>query len=365
MSTTPTATAFYKLVLDARKAPLADRYSTKPVHEWTLTDTLISAEPVLLPTRFPSNTAKTELPLTLLQVPKADAMEMQHYNLFTRDDTQNHCVASENVREEKTDSMYVLEHVLDPKKPKSHALFFLLDQETKKPKDLVISFGRKNGCSNLAEMQLVTSDGKEPIVTSPEKLFQASKALSAAKTEEALKILSAKDGMEAKKLGSRTNLPMTEEELQKWGEVSLAKLLHCKLLSMQDPVFYLWLNSLRMYVEEHNIARVLFLEVGDENETEYTCGLMGDKIHEALLNNGMDDLFNKFGPAQSTMNKAGLVMAKVWEHFAEAKKMELEEWDKVLPLANLITETDTVQQDAKDAKDKGKDSPKRKFDDTK
>lgn len=333
-----------KKVQEQRLKPLSTRLPTLPFPKWNLMDTLQSTLPLkiaLLP-----HSSATEFKLTLLQMPLVTNevnklhFRMQHYNVFTHEPTENFCVHSTDVQEEKKDKMYVLEHILDAKKPKSHAAFFLFQEN--KVKEIVITFGRKNGPSNLAKMMIMNSNGVETKCGGcTEKLFQASKALFLGKEEEAIKILSSENGLEAKKLGGFRSLPMTDEQLSDWKKASLTKLLHCKMVCLCDPAFAMWFNSLLMFVKENQVERVLFLEVGEKDETEYTCGMMGDDVQKVLEEEeegeqGFDTLWANFGPDQCDRNKGGVVMSKVWGCYQEASADGFSDWDQVVSIDTVF-----------------------------
>lgn len=340
---------FVKLIKTIRQnAPRETRLAAvfaKPFHEWTLTEVLLLHDypPYQLSLPAPS---RREFPLNLLHVPgevggeTGYPFEKRFWSIFTH----SACALGNYTGLEKCDQviahklpgLFVLEKVLDPSKPLTHAMFteFTLGPAPLlgvKVKSITITFGRKNGPSNMAELQIGSS-----FVSCPEKLFQASKAMSVGNTAKALEIFGCDDGLGALMTAHHKNFQMSQEQISQWDNISFRKLLEAKLCCLADPVFNGWLVALHQFTEDNHIDDILFLEVGSQNELKYTCGLMGDVIQERLRDGKYDQLYKDFGPGQVTTNISGVILSKVFQVFREGYRMGFYRWDQIVGVDSMF-----------------------------
>lgn len=200
----------------------------------------------------------------------------------------------------------VLDLVFPEYKFLSHALFY--DQIEKK---VVISFGRKNGPSNLVEYNEVDSEGKRVnLIGCPEKWFQAYKAATSGNESKAEEVFAEKHGFSAKRACNAKGLSLTEEQRKEWDSKSFLALFQSNLPRLLDPSFGRWMAALHAFSQDNGVE-ILFVEVGDETDIEYTCGMMGDKIYDCMIKGGFQGMKESFGVDQEggvTKNKAGVIM---------------------------------------------------------
>jgi hypothetical protein len=334
-----------KLVLETRKIPKTFQKNVKPFTEWTLYEALVQVPATLIP-HTPKN-SNEEYPLTLLRPPGISAISsvyplyQQSTNLLAHS-FDEHEGLSGDVLYHNMPNLHVLDKMLDPTKPYSHSIMTSFDHvpgTALKIKSCVITLGRKNGPSNLAEIRYYNQHG-ELVRTCTEKLFQGTKAACISKMDKMMEILHCKNGLQAKIAASAKNMPMMQHERDMWDCMSLETLMMAKLCCLPDVVFARWMDELCAFAKEANIKEFLFLEVGEADEKQYTCGMMGDVILSKMQNGEYDTLYAEFGPKQQTTNITGVVMMMVFEFYKEAKEAGYNDWSYVADMDAMFTTDD-------------------------
>lgn len=290
----------------------------------------------------------TEKKLYLSAPPKRDhrdfSWKLDEHSLITRE------FPSGTAPEKIVDIKIVRDHIIvsdcnanpDDYKSLSNTWIVGIDPITKKVLFLIFVFGRSNGPSNFAETTEIIRKGdgdcEEKIISLPvEKLFQACKAhytynkpdeddynTLMDKLEE---IFEAKNAKEAKNISRTIN--MSEEQVESWKTDAKNQLWRSMQFRLVDPAFRSWFVSIDKFIEEHELprSRLLFLEIGDPKETQYTCGKMGPEIvtmfeppkHTTIDADWVLARFNhlrdEFGPDSKDKNFTGRLMNHLFHEF--------------------------------------------------
>jgi len=362
-------------IKDTRKKCLV--LPEKPITQWTFHDAMTTSVPVKLPFALPDYVVQG-IPLSLLHPPDflrgnmgvrpfsgKGIYEITHAGEYDNDFQS--LVSEHFVNEDKETKIYVLDKkrsglsAKDEIVPYSHSFFinYTSKDEECHVSSITITFGRKNGCTNLASVVLPFYSG---FLTSTEALFQARKATLTGNFDQAKVILESKSGFAALRAAGAQSLPMTEEQIKSWNSQSSKIMLLSKLVSLADPAFATWMDLIRDLTMDTKKPKVLFLEIGSPHENRWTCGMIGEEILEKLKEEGgFDELYAKFGPEQKTdtemTNTSGVVVNKIFEIFCEGRDAGFFGWDSVCEPGILFTFDEKIGESMDMEKDQG--SPKK------
>lgn len=306
----------------------------KACKDWDLSDILIRMTP--WPLGFSPPNSNLDFMMHLLQPPAFNPnvidtcpFQEQFQNYFTHGPIP--LLHSEDVRVPySSPTIYVLEKILDPLRPFSHA--FIIEWEKSNPiivKSITITFDCKNGPSDMVRMDIPKYKG------SVEKLYQGSKAAFFGQYKKALEIMGCDNGLGAHFTASHRNFTLTSDETNRWNEVSLQRRMEIKLCTLADKTFHKWIKSLNAFLHFTGVNDPLFLKVGSGPET---CGMMGNEILQLIKDGKQHQLVAQFGQHNQapTRNIDGFIMTKLLQWFREGESRMILDWSQLVGIETLF-----------------------------